>query len=100
MTPNKPDPTNGDETTIDSFATEITKYEYNDEYEYFNDWKDGVTPIIRKNVSAILRSHHLALLEQIQEWATEFTTYDGHAGIKEITLTDLRAKIEELKKQP
>ena len=33
------------EKELDEMSEKITDYGYNDEYGYYSDWKDGVSPI-------------------------------------------------------
>lgn len=39
-----------------SLITEVTDYGYNDEYGYYNDWADGVRPIIERHIKKVEQS--------------------------------------------
>lgn len=45
---------NWQEEIVKEFVEKITNYRYNDEYVYYDDWADGVRPIIEKYTSNLL----------------------------------------------
>lgn len=49
-------PKNSVEEIIDKLSTKVTDYGFNDEYGYYNDWKDEVKVIIEKEVKSFLLS--------------------------------------------
>lgn len=69
-----------------------------EEHGHIGDSVNGVVVYSPKYVEYFTYEWNLALLEKLEKWAAEFTTYEGHVGIKYITFADLRTKIEELKK--
>ena len=106
MTPNKPDPTNGEEKMREEWAKHAV---IDDEYESFD--VRHFAPAISQWWLAQLKSSHLALLEQIvgdmpREHSHAEPTLREHCNsycgfnlaLDQIN-TDLRIKIEELKKQ-
>ena len=44
------------EKELDEMSEKITDYGYNDEYGYYSDWKDGVSPIIKASIRTLLES--------------------------------------------
>ena len=56
------------EKVIEEISTKVTDYGYNDEYGYYNDWKDGVKPII-SNIKPSFLSSQLSIIQAIDEWA-------------------------------
>ena len=44
------------EKELDEMSEKITDYGYNDEFGYYSDWKDGVSPIIKASIRTLLES--------------------------------------------
>ena len=55
------------EKRLEQLVKEVTDYGFNDEYGYYNDWADGVRPILEKAIAQALAEER----GRVVEWATE-----------------------------
>lgn len=54
------------EKEIDEMSEKITDYGYNDEYGYYSDWKDGVSPIIKASIRTLLESFGEEIINKLE----------------------------------
>jgi len=66
------------EEIIKELVEKVTEYGFNDEYGYYNDWADGVRPIIETSV--------LKILEELEKRKNNI-----HENMKEYTDAEYRA---------
>ena len=66
------------EEVIKELVEKVTEYGFNDEYGYFNDWADGVRPIIE--------TAFLKILEELEKRKNNI-----HENMKEYTDAEYRA---------
>ena len=66
------------EEVIKELVEKVTEYGFNDEYGYYNDWADGVRPIIE--------TAFLKILEELEKRKNNI-----HENMKEYTDAEYRA---------
>ena len=54
------------EEIVEEYACKVTDYGYNDEYGYYNNWKDGVMPILQDFRIAIFQAERQKREEAVE----------------------------------
>lgn len=71
------------EGIIEKLVEKITDYGYNDEYGYYNEWADGVRPIIQNAVNQLLAHQQSELLDKIRAMKIEEGDLANHYQLPE-----------------
>ena len=58
---------------LEQLVIEVTDYGFNDEYGYYNDWADGVRPIIEKGLHQAIAEDRERVVEKAGNLRKEIT---------------------------
>ena len=57
---------------LEQLVKEVTDYGFNDEYGYYNDWADGVRPILEKAIAQALAEDRERVVGEAEEMRIRF----------------------------
>lgn len=88
---------------IAELATAVTDYGYNDEYGYYDDWRDRVVPIIEKQIKPSHQRLIDAIIGEVEGMLAKSRDRFKEFGLQRIkgeidTLSDITHLLKELKK--
>ena len=85
------------EKELDEMSEKITDYGYNDEFGYYSDWKDGVSPIIKASIRTLLESFGEEIIGESENisGSTDYRISWGLLGRNKLK-AEQRLKVKEI----
>ena len=85
------------EKELDEMSEKITDYGYSDEFGYYSDWKDGVSPIIKASIRTLLESFGEEIIGESENisGSTDYRISWGLLGRNKLK-AEQRLKVKEI----